>query len=107
MLLLGRGDLPNADHPAAGSSLEGKVAFSWTDNSGKGMALASDKAYVAAYCEELHHWIFETEVAVRSAATCVLDASRFVGKSLQTYIGFMAEDGTETSESAYTGLVSL
>jgi hypothetical protein len=107
MLLLGRGDLPNADSPSAISSGDGKLEFRWTDNSGKGKAVANDKVFIAAYCEEMELWVYQIGLSLRSAASCIYDAGAFVGKSVQTYIGFMTKDGTDASETFYTGLVRI
>ena len=107
MVLLGRGDLPNAASPTAASSLEGKLDFTWTDNSGKGKTLATDKAFVAAYNEELNKWKFSLDAAVRSAGSCSLDATEFKGKGAHTYIGFISADGKDVTDSLYTGLVNL
>ena len=43
MVLLGRGDLPNAGSLTATSSSPGSLEFSWTDNSGKGKARGTDR----------------------------------------------------------------
>lgn len=107
MVLLGRGDLPNAASPSAASSLEGKLDFKWTDNSGKGKALASDKAFVAAYNEELNKWKYSLDAAARRAGSCALDATEFKGKAVHTYIGFISADGKDVTDSLYTGLVNL
>jgi hypothetical protein len=37
----------------------------------------------------------------------MLDPFPFEGKPLQTYIGFMAADGTDASDSVYTGIVNM
>ena len=52
LVMLSRGDLPNADSPSAISSSPGSLDFSWTDNTGKGKALKTDKAFVAIYCKK-------------------------------------------------------
>ena len=52
MALISRGDLPNADSPAVTSTSTGLLQFTWTDNSGKGKAKGTDKAFVAVFQEE-------------------------------------------------------
>jgi hypothetical protein len=61
---LSRGVLPNIGTPSAASTVAGKVAFTWTDNPNVTGALSSDIAYVAAYNEELKHWIINAPVGL-------------------------------------------
>lgn len=107
MILLGRGDLPNATAPAVNSPLAGKLAFTWTDNSGSGKALATDKAVVAVFCESLNHWIYNQDAAARNAGTATLDVTLFSGKPVQTYIGFISADGRFVTNTVYTGVVNV
>jgi hypothetical protein len=37
------------------------VRFNWTDNSGTGAALATDKVMLVVYCPELNQAVFVTE----------------------------------------------
>src|SRR6185437_3601150 len=71
-VLLGRGDLPNVLSPSAASPVTGRLDFSWTDNSGKGRALATDQAFAAAYNEELKKWEYNLNLAPRSAGSCTM-----------------------------------
>jgi hypothetical protein len=107
MVLLGRGDLPNVKLPVTIISSEGKLVFSWTDNSGKGKAKAFDKAFVAVYCEETGDWEDELNLTTRSSGTCSIDVKKFAGKEVQTYIGFITEDGKDVTDSLYTGMIKL
>jgi hypothetical protein len=107
MVLLGRGDLPNAGSPAVTSSSSDNVDFSWTDNSGKGKACETDKAFIAVYCEEMNQWNYKLDAAERSAASCRLSTPFFGGKSVHGYIGFISADGKEVSDSMYTGMVQI
>ena len=106
-VLLSKGSLPNASAPTAASTVAGKLAFSWIDNSGTNSALSSDLAFVAAYNEELKHWIFIQKAASRNAAVYTLDVTPFSGKPVQTYIGFMSADRKKVATSWYTGLVNI
>jgi hypothetical protein len=107
LVLLGRGDLPNAGSPAASSSTPGNLDFIWTDNSGRGKARETDKAFVAAYCEEMNQWKYELSVADRNAGIYKLDISHFGGKPVHVYIGFMSADRKEVSDSIYIGIIHV
>jgi hypothetical protein len=107
MILLGRGDLPNAGSPSAISNLTGNLDFTWADNSGKGIALGTDKAFIAAYCEEQGYWVYELNAADRVAGGCTLAVNDFIGKRVHTYIGFISADGKEVSDSIYTGMIAI
>jgi hypothetical protein len=108
MILLGRGDLPNASAPAAVSTVAGKLTFNWTDNSGLGKATATDIAYVAVFCESLGHWIYsQLTGAARNAGTYILDVSAFSGKPVQTWLGFVTANGKTFSNTVYTGVVNV
>jgi hypothetical protein len=106
-VLLSKGTLPNGSAPSAASTVAGKLAFTWTDNSGISTALISDIAFVAAYNEELKHWIFIQKAAARNAGTYILDVTPFSGKPVQTYIGFMSADRKKVASSMYTGQVNI
>ena len=107
MVLLGRGDLPNATALAAISAATGKLTFNWTDNSGIGKALATDKVVVAAFCEVLDHWIYDYNGPARNTGTYVLDTSMFSGKAVQTYLGFISANGKFVANTVYTGAVNV
>jgi Family of unknown function (DUF6266) len=107
MVLLGRGDLPNVESVKTISTEEGKLEFSWTDNSGTGKAKPTDKAFAAVYNEELNDWEYELNLADRAAGICVLDASPLKGKPVHGYLGFITEDGKDVTDTIYTGLGNL
>ena len=106
MVLVSRGDLPNATAPAA-STAGSNVTFTWTNNAGMGKALATDKAMLVVYCEDYNMCIYTTGSAARSAGTDLLDVSTFSGKTVQTYIGFISEDGKDVAGSIYTGPLTI
>ena len=108
MILLGRGDLPNASAPVAVSTVAGKFTSNWTDNSGLGKATATDIAYVAVFCESLGHWVYnQLTGAARNAGTYILDVSSFSGKPVQTWLGFVTANGKTFSNTVYTGAVNV
>ena len=103
--LVSRGDLPNVLAPSIVMGAGSLLVFSWTDNTGVGVAKATDKALPVAYCPELNQSIFITAGASRSAITETLNLAAFSGKTVQTYLGFISEDGKNVASSIYTSAV--
>ncbi len=107
LVLLSRGDLPNALAPAAALTAPGQLTFSWTNNTGVGKAAATDKAMFIVYSPDRNQCIYTTAGTNRSTETGNLDVSTFIGLTVQTYIGFITDDGKSVATSIYTGPVSL
>ena len=107
MALVSRGDLPNALSPTAASTVAGQVAFNWTDNSGVGKAAPTDKAILVVYCPAKQQSIYTTAGANRSVATGILPVGTFSGEQVETYIGFISEDGKNIASSIFTGTVTV
>ncbi len=106
MALISRGDLPGAESAVVGTVSPGLLLFTWTDNSGKGNAKATDKAFVAVYSEELSNWDYRLDIATRSQGKCEMLMMNIPGKPVQTFIGFISADGKDESDSACTGLAN-
>lgn len=106
-VLVSRGDLPNVLGPAVVSGVGSLVSFSWTDNSGVGIAKPTDKAILAGYCPAFNQCIYTTGSASRSALTDELNLSTFSGQLVETYIGFVSQDGRNIASSLYTGQVTV
>lgn len=106
-VLVSRGDLPNVLNPAATAAAGNTVKFDWTDNSGTGKAKASDKAVLVVYSPADKLALYTTGSALRSAGTENFAASIFTGQTVETYIGFISEDGREIATSIYTGQVTV
>jgi Family of unknown function (DUF6266) len=106
-VLLGRGDLTNVSMPVVNVSSLGTLEFSWTDNSETGSAKATDQVFVAVYGEEQNNWIYGLNLATRKLGSCVIDITRMKGKEVQTYIGFINEQGTDVTDTLYAGSIQL
>ena len=106
-LLISRGDLPNALNPAAAPTGTSDITFTWTNNSGTGKAKGNDKAILVIYCPALKLGLYTTGSALRSAGTEVYNATVFAGQQVQTYIGFISEDGRDVASSIYTGQLTV
>ena len=100
--LVSRGDLPNVLAPAVVSGAGSILTWSWTDNSGVGIAKPTDKAMLVAYCPALKQCIYTTGSASRSALTDSLNLAAFSGQDVYTWIGFISDNGQDVANSIYT-----
>lgn len=107
LVLVCRGDLPNAGNPATASTVAGQLTFSWTDNSGTGKAQPTDASILVAYCPSRNQCVFTTTGAARSAGGDTLSVAAFSGEQVHTYIGFLSADGKSVASSVYTGAVTV
>jgi hypothetical protein len=107
LALVSRGDLPNALGPAVTSGAGSLVTFSWTDNSGVGIAKPTDQCILVAYCPALKQAIYTTAGGLRSALTGELNLLPFSGQPVETWIGFISDDGHNVATSIFTGEVSV
>jgi Family of unknown function (DUF6266) len=103
MVLVSRGDIPAAENILVDSPLPGVLQFSWADNSGKGKALGTDKAFAAWFDSESGIWDYALDLATRADGQCQIEIKDSTGKPLQTYLGFLAADGKDASDSVYAG----
>jgi len=106
--LVSRGSLVGAAGAAAASSSAGVVEFSWTDNSGSGNALATDKALLVVYNATKGYAVYDTAGASRATqAQNITVPSNFSGDSVEAFIGFVSDDGKEVANSVYIGSVTV
>ncbi len=104
---VGSGELPNAQSPTVIVSSEGHITFSWTYDKTVALTRPTDQAFVAIYCEEKKMWDYELNPASRKAGSCTIDVTKYLGKKVQTYIGFISNDGKAATDSLYTGSLQL
>lgn len=87
-----------------GASSDGNVAITlgWTDNSGEGNALATDKAYAVVYNETQDSFSTASGTTTREdeGISVSLDA---VAESdvLHCYVAFLSDDGSKVSNTVY------
>lgn len=104
--LVCRGLLPNAAGPVVTSGAGGILTWSWADNTG-GAAQATDQCILVAYCPAMKQVIYTTNGGMRSDLTGDLNVVTFSGQLVETYIGFISEDGRVVSVSVFTGEVTV
>ena len=105
--LVCRGRLPNVLAPSVVSGAGSVLTFSWTDNSGVGIAKATDRAILVAYCPELKQAVYTTAGGMRSSLTAELNVLPFSGLTAQTWLGFISETGALIATSIFTGEVTV
>ena len=106
-VLISRGDLPNVLAPNTLAGPASLVTWNWTDNSGVGIAKATDKALLAAYCPALNQCVYTTGSAGRSTGTDSLNLASFSGQDVHCWIGFISEEGKNVASSNYTGMITV
>ena len=104
---LGVGDLLNPEVIRMYSDVAGQLNVSWDDNSGEGSARATDRIFVAVYCEATKYWSTGKDGPQRNAGSYRLAVTGFSGKAVHTFIGFLSADAQFVSTSLYTGLVNI
>jgi hypothetical protein len=106
LVLVSRGNLPNAGAPSAtvtGTTLD----FTWTDNSGTGRAQATDQALLVAYCPALNQVEWQLNSSKRSDGSGSLLLPMFAGHEVVAWTGFVSADGRYIANSQYNGAFTL
>lgn len=107
-VLISRGDLQGAWDLTMASAAAGSIDFTWTDNSGSGLASPTDRAVLVVYNPVKDRYIFTTEGAARSAGGQNLPVpADFSGDEVHVFIAFVSEDGKAFSSSIYGGTVTV
>jgi hypothetical protein len=105
LVLVSRGDLPNAADPVVAVGDNGQVGFQWIDNSGTGQAKPTDKCIGVVHCPELNFTIYSNGDETRKDGSLILDAHQQNGKTVETWLVIISANGMEVANSVYTGQV--
>ena len=90
------------------TAAQSKLTFTWTDNSGVGNALATDKAMPFVYNKDKNETIYNTEGATRTTHTMDITVpSDWVGDKVEVYLGMVSDDGALVADSIYLGEKTL
>jgi len=90
------------------TAAQSKLTFNWTDNSGVGNALATDKAMPFVYNKDKNETIYNTSGATRTTHTMdVTVPNNWSGDKVEVYLGMVSEDGALVADSLYLGEVTL
>lgn len=107
MVQVALGALPNASAPTATAVAGNAVKFDWLDNSGTGKALGTDIPVLVAFCPETGRSVYVMAGGLRSGLTQTLDTGIFAGKTVETWLAFLSADKKQSSDSVYTGSITL
>jgi hypothetical protein len=88
------------------STVEGRIDFAWTDNSGQDTANAPDKAILVAYCPEFGRAVYTIHGEIRTAESGTLEVPFFTGKQVHTWMAFVT-DQNKVSNSVYAGMLTV
>lgn len=106
--LVSRGNLTTPANATATSTTAAEFNLAWLDNSGTGSAMATDKALIVAINTLRGEAVFTTSGPGRSTGNAVINLpAEYSGESLETYLGFISEDGSKVSNSVYLGSVLI
>ena len=108
-VMVSRGGLTQVtDAAASWAAATSKLTVTWTDNSGVGSALATDKAMPFVYNKDKNETIYNTEGATRTTHTMDITVpSDWVGDKVEVYLGMVSEDGALVADSIYLGELTL
>ncbi|OJV90986.1 MAG: hypothetical protein BGO34_22130 [Bacteroidia bacterium 44-10] len=102
-ILVSRGSLLPAENTIAIAS-EGNLNFTWNDNSGISSASAKDLAMPLIFNKDKGESVFSTEAGERSAGSATMNIpDSWMGDTVEIYLGFISEDGTQVANSIYLG----
>lgn len=108
LVKLSNGIMQGGGTPAVAAAAGRVLNFSWTDNTGKGKAKATDKAVVLVFCPELNEGEYSIGQATRAdEALSMTLSAEFEGKEVHTWIFWAAATGNEVTATAYTGEVAV
>ena len=103
---LSRGNLQGIASAICIPLVAGKLAFIWSYNSSSA-SQAADLVFLAVYCQDFNQWVYCLGAAQRDTEIATLKVNGFIGKSVQTWMGFISADGNNSSNSFYTGMVTV
>ena len=105
-LIVARGSALGAAGVKVNSLPEGKIEFTWEDNSGNNRNAGRDDAILVAYCEKYDSLCFYSlKGGERSAGKGELNVLKMPGDQYHTWISFIRKNGV-AADSVYCGVVT-
>ena len=106
-VLVSAGQLIGANDGLVTAEDDGKLKFTWTDNSDMAMANENDRCMVVVYCPEKKTSAYQTAGAMRSEGMHRINVGVYSGNAVETWLAFVSADGADVSTSIYLGRVMV
>lgn len=107
-ILISKGDLLGINNGAVTAGTGQNLDFSWTDNSGQGEALATDKFVVVVYEPTSKATVYSLNAGSRSSGSATLSLPNFLsGLEVQVWATFVSSDDKLYATSLYLGAVTV
>jgi Family of unknown function (DUF6266) len=105
---IGKGDLLGIQNPTLAAAAATSIDISWTNNSGQGQALATDKLVIAVYEPTTKTTTYSLNAGERADATTNLILPAYLsGLTVQVWVLFASADDKLYATSMYLGNVVL
>lgn len=102
--LVSRGGLSGVLNPTTDLATAGQVTFNWDDNSAEGNANTTDKSMLLIYNPSKKESISLLDGADRTVGTQIVPIpTTYAGDTVELFMAFIAEDGSQVSDSTYLG----
>lgn len=89
---------------AEATLVDGKVTFTWNDNSGVGNTSAADRAMPLVFNSTRNEAIYNRAGDERAMGSTLLNLpAHWVGDEIHLYLGFVSDDGMNVANSVYLG----
>ena len=107
-VLISKGDLLGIQNQAVTAVVTDKLTYTWSDNSGQGQALATDKLVVVVYEPTMNLYYISLDDGTRADATATVQLpAEFNGLEVQSWITFAAADDKKYATSVYMGAIMV
>jgi len=107
-VLISKGELQGLQDVAAVAVANTQLQLSWTDNSGQGLALATDALLVVVYSDDLNLFeVFESYATRQDVELTLQLAPYFATVPVQCWATFVNNDRKLAATSTYVGAITL
>jgi hypothetical protein len=107
-VVITKGELANVEQPAAVPVAGAAIDFSWTDNSGQGLAKPDDTVLVAVCNPDRSLFEIREQAAVRTAGTYALQLpATWAGENVECWLSIASAEGEKVATSVYLGTLLL
>ena len=100
-VLISKGPLPPPENAMVAKETDGKLLFTWENNSNEGSAQKEDKVILVAFFPGLKQVMYTIGDAVRNDGEAILDIGVMKDFAAEIWIGFLSADKKNASCSSY------